>query len=281
VPAAVPNGSASVAESADRLVLTAGDARAEIDRATGRLVSLARGGNVVPLTNGPRLVGGAEGKLVAITHRADGAEQIVEATYDGALKYVRWRLRPDGWLGLDYRYELDGEVDAAGVTFDFPEAQVTGLKWLGRGPYRVYKNRTDGVEYDVWHKAYNDAVTGLVWQYPEFKGFHSEVYWAVLETKGAPLTVVTPSEDLFVRVLTPRYPSSADRKMTPGSTLVDFPPGDLSFLNAIPPVGNKFMAAERVSPSGRKNLVQRSSRGTEVPDYTVSVWLRAGAPTAR
>jgi hypothetical protein len=41
------------------------------------------------------------------------------------------------------------------------------------------------------------------------------------------------------------------------------------------------MPAERVSPSGRKNLVQRSSRGTEVPDYTVTVWLRVGAPPLR
>src|SRR4029079_7275020 len=57
--------------------------------------------------------------------------------------------------------------------------------------------------------------------------------------------------------------------------------GDLSFLNAIPAIGNKFMQAERVSPSGRKNVVQRSSRGTEVPDYTVSVWLRAGAAPDR
>jgi hypothetical protein len=180
---------------------------------------------VVPLANGPRLVGGTEGKLTALTHRADGADHVVEATYEGPLRTVRWRLRPDGWLGLDYRYELDGEVDAAGVTFDFPESDVKGMTWLGRGPYRVWKNRTDGVEYDVWRKPYNDAVTGLVWQYPEFKGFHESVYWAVLETNAAPLTVVTPSEDLFLRVLTPRLASTADRKMTPGATAVEFPPG--------------------------------------------------------
>jgi hypothetical protein len=282
VPPSAPNATpVTAAETENRVVLTAGNVRAEIDRATGKLVSLRDGASVVPLTNGPRLVGGTEGKLTALTHRADGADHVVEATFEGPLRTVRWRLRPDGWLGLDYRYELDGEVDAAGVTFDFPESDVKGLKWLGRGPYRVWKNRTDGVEYDVWRKAYNDAVTGLVWQYPEFKGFHEAVHWAVLETNGAPLTVVTPSEDLFLRVLTPRLASTADRKMTPGATAVEFPPGDLSFLNAIPAIGNKFMQAERVSPSGRKNVVQRSSRGTEVPDYTVSVWLRAGAAPDR
>lgn len=269
----------ALSETPDRLAVDMGDVRLAFDRVTGYLALAQRGGTTLPLANGPRIVGAPDGKLIALTHRADGDDQIVEATYDGALKYARWRLRPDGWLGLDYHYELNGEVDAAGITFDFPEAQVTGLRWLGRGPYRVWKNRLEGQEYDVWHKAYNDAVTGLVWQYPEFKGFHANLHWAVLETKGLPLTVVTPSEDLFLRVLTPRYPPIADRgKMTPGATFVAFPPGELSFLHAIPPVGNKFNPADRVSPSGQKNLVQRSSRGTEVPDYTATLWLYLGTP---
>ncbi|AHG92263.1 glycoside hydrolase family 2 sugar binding protein (plasmid) [Gemmatirosa kalamazoonensis] len=281
VPNEARGPAVTATETADRIALAAGDVRVEIDRATGRLVRLARGSASLPLADGPRLVGGAEGKLTALTHRADGADHVVEATYDGALRSGRWRLRPDGWLGLDYRYELNGEVDAAGITFDLPDSAVTAMRWLGRGPYRVWKNRREGVEYDVWRKPYNDAVTGLVWQYPEFKGFHANLHWAVLETRPLALTVVTPEPDLFLRVLTPRLPNAEDRKMTPGATAVEFPPGGLSFLHAIPPIGNKFMTPAQISPSGRKNLVQRSSRGTEVPDYTASVWFYAGEPPAR
>jgi hypothetical protein len=327
------NRPATVTESANRLVLTGGALRVELDRATGRLASLTRDAVALPLTNGPRIVGGAEGKLTSLTHRSEGHDQIVEASYDGALKSVRWRLRSDGWLGLDYQYELNGEVDALGVTFDFPEAQVTGLRWLGKGPYRVWKNRPEGQEYDVWHKAYNDAVTGLSWQYPEFKGFHGGVNWAVLETKGLPLTVVTPSDGIFMRVLTPRVPPPTQRAPRPvgptsepgaapapgtagatrdaasgaparagggsarggaaaaggapeggfGGPRVDgsrvpFPPGDISFLHGIPAIGNKFMAAERVSPSGAKNLTRISPRGTASPGYTATLWLYLGEP---
>jgi len=119
-------------------------------------------------------------------------------------------------------------------------------------------------------------VTGLVWQYPEFKGYHAALHWAVLETREMPLTVVTPDPDIFLRVLTPRTPSRDDRRMSPGGTYVEFPPGGLSFLNAIPPIGNKFDPPDRMSPSGRKNLVQTSRRNSDVPDYTQTLYFYFG-----
>lgn len=36
-----------------------------------------------------------------------------------------------------------------GVSFDYPEDQVTGLTWLGRGPHRVWKNRIQGTAFDL------------------------------------------------------------------------------------------------------------------------------------
>ena len=175
-----------------------------IDRATGQLASVERSGRHVSLANGPRIVEG-QAALTALTHRPDGDGYVVEATYDGALKQVRWRLDGSGWLELSYVYVNPGRHAHLGVTFDYPEAQVTGLKWLGRGPYRVWKNRMQGNGFDVWQKAWNDTRTGADWTYPEFKGHHADLYWAVLQTKELPITVVTDTEDLFLRVLTPRY----------------------------------------------------------------------------
>jgi hypothetical protein len=71
------------------------------------------------------------------------------------------------------------------VTFDYPEEQVTGLRWLGRGPYRVWKNRIAGPQCGVWRKTYNDTRTGADWDYPELKGHHANLYWAVLEEGAA------------------------------------------------------------------------------------------------
>ncbi len=54
-----------------------------------------------------------------------------------------------------------------GITFQYPEEKITGMKWLGRGPYRVWKNRLKGMQFGVWEKAYNNTVTGESWNYPE------------------------------------------------------------------------------------------------------------------
>jgi hypothetical protein len=74
-------------------------------------------------------------------------------------------------------------MDYAGINFSYPEEKVTGMKWLGRGPYRVWKNRLKGVPFGLYHKAYNNTVTGESWDIPEFKGYHSDFYWRRLKIK--------------------------------------------------------------------------------------------------
>jgi len=55
------------------------------------------------------------------------------------------------------------DADYRGITFNYPEEKITGMKWLGRGPYRVWKNRLRGQKFGVWHKAYNNTITGETW----------------------------------------------------------------------------------------------------------------------
>ncbi|MEK8110342.1 hypothetical protein NKG94_50510 [Micromonospora sp. M12] len=88
--------------------------------------------------------------------------------------------------------------------FDYPEANVRGLTWLGDGPHRVYKNRLRGVSTDVWTKQYNNTATGASgFQYPEFKGYHARTYWAALSTTEGTITMVAAEENLFLRLFTP------------------------------------------------------------------------------
>ena len=172
---------------------------------------------------------------------------LVEAAYEGNLKQVRWRMSPNGWLELSYRYANPGRHAHLGVSFDYPEANVTGLRWLGRGPFRVWKNRMQGTAFDVWQKGANDTRTGGDWTYPEFRGHHADLYWAVLQTTELPITVVTDTEDLFLRVLTPHYAAE------PTFTAVPFPEGDISFLHGIAPIGTKFAGPEATGPQGQPN----------------------------
>jgi hypothetical protein len=228
--------------------LEAAGTRVAIDRATGELAAVERDGRRASLGNGPRILEG-KARLSSLTHRADGDGHLVEAAYEGNLEHVRWRLDSRGWLELSYRYVNPGRHAHLGVTFDYPEKDLAGLRWLGRGPHRVWKNRMQGVGFGLWRKTYNDSRTGVDWAYPEFKGHHADLYWAVLEARDGdlPITVVSETEGLFLRVLSPK------NGVDPTFTAVPFPEGDISFLHAIPPIGTKFAGPEATGPQGLPN----------------------------
>ncbi|NVM76484.1 hypothetical protein FHW83_002279 [Duganella sp. SG902] len=242
---------ATLTELVDGYRLQAGALSVIIDKATGYLRELKKGDVIAPLSNGPRLVSGkAELKRIQATRQ--GNDVLVAAEYSGNLRKVNWHLTAAGQLSVNYGYQMEASryVDALGVTFDYPESEVKSMRWLGRGPYRVWKNRTQGVEFDVWQKDYNDAVTGLSWNYPEFKGFHDKVYWATLTTKNLPITFINHAEDIALRVFTPKEASGEG--FEPKGTHVDFPPGDISFLNAILPIGTKFNPPGELGPAAQQ-----------------------------
>ena len=56
------------------------------------------------------------------------------ATYDGALREVTWRMRGDELI-VSLSHRLRGAADILGVTFDYPEKNVSlGKRWVGEGP---------------------------------------------------------------------------------------------------------------------------------------------------
>lgn len=154
------------------IVLESNGTTVFVNSKSGMLDHVEKNGTRLSLSEGPVLIG-SEGTLKEIKHSKDGDAYVIKASFEGGLRSLEWRMLPGGWLKLDYSYRLRSHAEVAylGVSFNYPEDQVTGVRWLGKGPYRVWKNRTKGVEFDVWQKKYNDAMTGLVWEYPEFKGF--------------------------------------------------------------------------------------------------------------
>ncbi|HYN96593.1 MAG TPA: glycoside hydrolase family 2 TIM barrel-domain containing protein [Pilimelia sp.] len=256
------SGRTAAAVAADRITLRAAGTEVAIDATTGRLATVSHRGAAVSLTNGPTLATGSA-TFAGLTHGRDGAGYFVQADYTGDLSFVRWRMAPSGWLRLEYQYSLTGSHPFFGVNFDYPEANVRGVTWLGDGPYRVWKNRLRGVNTGVWSKEYNDTATGAdVWQYPEFKGYHANTYWATLRTSEADITVVAEEEDLYLRLLTPRW------GWDPRFTAPPFPAGAISLLDAIPPMGTKFDPPANLGPQGQLNVA--------AGDYRRTVHLRFG-----
>jgi hypothetical protein len=241
----------AVDEDQSSVTLRAGPVEVAIAKDTG---FLKKAGHSL-LTNGPALVAG-ESALSAIRHYRDGDDYVVEAAYEGNLRSVRWRLQPSGWLKLDYEYELTGDFDFLGVSFSHPEEHIRSMRWLGRGPYRVWKNRLRGMTFNVWTKLYNDTRTGVDWNYPEFKGYHSEIYWVLLETTEGPITVAAEDQGVFLRMLTPKNGEDPRHAAAP------FPAGDISFLQGIPPVGTKFNQASKLGTQGQPNQASGVYQGT-------------------
>lgn len=210
--------------------------------------------------NGPVLVSG-ESVFEELKHFKEGKTYCIEASYTGDMKYVRWKMFPSGWLAMEYEYTLTGSYPFTGITFNYPENFMLGAKWLGKGPYRVWKNRMAGVTYDVWENRNNATHTGSdPWIYPEFKGYYADISWMEFNTVEGKFTVASKDENLFVRLfdfygLSGRTPHPA------------LPPGDISFLDHIPPIGSKLALninynTSSVGPDSEPNQVDGTFRRT-------------------
>jgi hypothetical protein len=225
----------------------AGIIKVTISKQSGLLTSVQDDGKIISLT-GPRPVVGTT-KLRNVQRTSDEEGIAVTATFDGDLSKVIWHVRNDGLVMCDYAYHAEGTNDSYGVVFDYPENLVKKKRWLGDGPYRVWKNRMRGVTFGLWENDYNNTITGYRdWVYPEFKGCFANVRWLQLETSEGLITVV-PNKIPFVQVLTPEQPP--DNLI--GKTKVNLPQCGLGFLHAIPPIGSKFKPADTTGPQGQPN----------------------------
>ncbi|MEP0366429.1 MAG: glycoside hydrolase family 2 TIM barrel-domain containing protein [Cyclobacteriaceae bacterium] len=246
-------GKVTYAEDENEISIRAGSVNFTIDKSNGYLKKIENDEGEIPFNNGPFL---SDGKVVfkSIKVMRDGESLQVLCSFDekeSRMKEFTWTFHPSGWAGLNIYYVpgiYDVPFDYMGVNFDYPEELVEGVKWLGKGPYRVWKNRTQGVELGVYQKDYNNTVTGVSPViYPEFKGYHEDLYWAEIQSKVQSFVVATSSEDVFLRLYTPYL--SEDKRIAPS-----FPEGDISFMQAIPPIGTKTNDPWNMGPSGQKNM---------------------------
>ena len=255
------------------IVLKSEKVSVTFDAATGMILRVLSGNTEIPLTNGPVAVGMKMLYQPASSYvRQDSEEAVFCARYKGGADSIVWRLTSQGLLYMDAvllnRASGDGGFDDAfmdtevynlGLTFSYPERICKGMKWLGRGPYRVWKNRIPGTNYGIWHKDYNNTVTGESYDnlvYPEFKGYHANMYWATFESDTAPFTVYSRTDGIFYRVFTPEEPKGSAKR-----TMPEFPEGDISFLLDIPAICS-FKPIEQQGPNSQPGNI-RIKKGDE------------------
>jgi hypothetical protein len=273
-------GAATVQKSGNTVTLSASNTSISFNSTNGMIEKVETAKGVLPFKNGPVPIG-MKAKFDRFETRTEGNKAVFTAWYQGGIDSIRWAMHPDGKLkmhmislnkatndgGFDGGY-VSGSIDLWGITFDFPEEESTGIEWFGKGPYRVYRNRIKGTTYNLWQKDYNNTITGESFanlEYPEFKGYHANMYWATIGTKNnVPMTFATENSNMFLRLFTPEEPAGTLRRSLPY-----FPEGDLSFLYEINAI-RAFKPTSQMGPQSEPSSI-RIKKGDE--GISMKIWF--------
>jgi len=87
------------------------------------------------------------------------------------------------------------------------------------------------------------------WRYPEFKDYYSNFYGGYFFTANNRFTIVTETENMFLRLFTPAWKTDQCHNYEP-----IFPSGDISFMQGISSIGSKTQRNETTGPMGAKNI---------------------------
>ncbi|PID92801.1 MAG: beta-galactosidase [Bacteroidetes bacterium] len=243
IPKADGHEAISVEDSEGFLSLRSGSVQVRIDKRNGLLSRVTRDGTRIPLSRGP-VVRDDMPEMTSFRHYESAGNHLVKVEY-GDQASLEWTFHPGGLLDMTIAYQPGGRrVPYTGVSFDFPEREDLSLRYLGKGPYRVWKNRMKGGVFGIWDKKWNNTITGHSgYDYPEFKGCYANLYWADFRYgSDSQFRVYSRTDDLFLRLYSP------GEAPVPGHTAVEFPSGDISFMLGIPAIGSKFRPVEEFGP---------------------------------
>jgi hypothetical protein len=247
------------------ICVRSGKAEFRFSKQSGLLESVVIDGEAVGLADGPRLVAArADGNEVpglgipTVLAATEAGRAIVEATDSAGLTQFRWEVLPKGVLRLTYRAKVpDGDYHYAGIGFGLQDQTVDSKRWLGGGPFRVWKNRMRGPTFGLWANDDNNGVAGEVWDLPEFKGIFKDVVWMRLALGERFVTIGLPEGQPLLGLLNP--PNGAD----PKHCTFEYPTGEgIYVFEAIPAIGNKFHPAKDVGPSSEPTWISGTLQGT-------------------
>ncbi|WP_298369719.1 glycoside hydrolase family 2 TIM barrel-domain containing protein [uncultured Lutibacter sp.] len=258
-----------------KIITKTGDSKIEItvkeldltfSAKTGLIEKVVKNGVLIPLSNGPIIL---DSKNKIDTVYVNSSEEKVEviALFEAKKKYydwkdnnemtresIKWTIHSNGIVDLNVEIKSTRKTKGfKGITFSFPEKEVAGMKWLGDGPYRVWRNRMKGTQLKVWESDYNNTITGESgYVYPEFKGYFSSLYWMQLRgNNNNGFNVYNHNAHTFLRMLTPDKPFEALR----GSDDTKWPSGDISFVKNISPIGSKFKEIGEMGPTSNEEMI--------------------------
>lgn len=267
---AAENLEIKVVEEGNLINVSVGKMKFDFNKENGTIQSVKNKNGSISFSGGPISVG-VQSEVVEtsweINLEGNFEFKILNSRYPREMK---WILHKNGLLYLEASSLKNGlrEKDFVGISFNYPEENCTSVSWMGRGPYRVWKNRQKGSNIGVWEKQYNNTITGESFNnliYPEFKGYHGNLYWAKLKTTESDFTIISETPNLYFQLFKPAKP-----EFVQGGVYPQFPDGDLSFLYEISAIGTKFKKAEQLGVNSQKGTYSGYS---DDKNYPIKLWF--------
>jgi hypothetical protein len=214
------------------------------DKKNGNITKVYVGKRDLPFT-GPFLAGIHNGYTMAdFKHLVKDNVHTVEVTYKGEnTLWVKWTFHTGDLPRMEYQYSMKPVGEYTGITFKYPEEKITGMKWMGRGPFQVWKNRQKGQQIGVWERSNKGASNA------EFKGWHADIYWVQFQTNMGNFTLYTDQPNTYLQMFSPLKQGALLNEFT----TAPFPDnGNIGFMNQISGLGTK--PAENVASKSLKSV---------------------------
>lgn len=192
----------------------------------------------------------------AIVTKKDGAF-IIESKNTKGFDALKWTLKPSGEVVLDYAYTLPkGNYHYAGIGMKVAANDVLRKRWMGEGPARIWKNRTQGGVLDVYAVEKQINVPGAVYNPPEFEGCFAPWNWAVFYLKNNLNIGFQNHTDVTLGVLNPVNGHS------PKKAVWHYPEEEgFYFFDCISSVGSKWKPAAEFGPDAQPTLIDQQIKG--------------------
>lgn len=190
--------------------------------------------------------------------RKDNYDFILEAHNTNGFDYLKWTLKPSGEIKLDYKYSLQkGKYNYAAIGMEVDANNVKSKRWLGEGPSRIWKNRTQGGIIDVYPVDNKINIPGKVYNQPEFEGCFAPWEWAVFYLENDVSIGFQNNSNLVLGILNPI------NGVDPKFATWHYPEKEgFYFFNAISAIGSKWKKPTEFGPDAQPNSISNSLKGS-------------------
>ena len=263
----------------DAFSFTRGKTTLKFDENSGILATVFDNGKETSLKNFPFLAFEATDKTLVNTLssaskakvRKEGEDWIIETVNSKGFDIIKWTLKPSGEILLDYAYTLaTGTYNYAGIGMQVKTDDVLRKRFLGEGPSRIWKNRTEGGVLDVYAVEKQINIPGLIYNQPEFEGCFAPWNWAVFYLNNNLNIGFQNKSNVTLGVLNPV--NGKDPKMAAWS----YPKQEgFYFFDCISAVGSKWKPPTDFGPDAQPTEMIQQIKGA------VSMFINWNKPNAK